>query len=173
MVEIITAVCFILIFVEHNLSLNLLIGCLLVSILICSSFTDITTGLIPNRLTYFGVIAGLSLSYFTIGLKESLLGIAFLFGIYLLAAIISQGGLGGGDIKLAAAIGAFTGLKGSFFVFIIASIIGGVWASLLLISKKASLKTAIKFGPILSIAAFIVWMYLEQLINLYMSIILN
>jgi leader peptidase (prepilin peptidase)/N-methyltransferase len=86
----------------------------------------------------------------------------------LIVALISRGGMGGGDIKLGAVIGAFVGIPGILLVFVFSSLLGGIWALALLTSRKAGRKSAIKFGPFLALAAWMVWMYQEELISLYL-----
>jgi|UniRef100_A0A7C5ELS6 leader peptidase (prepilin peptidase)/N-methyltransferase len=62
-------------------------------------------------------------------------------------------GLGGGDVKLLALIGAFLGLKTLPFILAVSSILGGITGLVLLLRKSGSPLTAFPFGPCLSLAA--------------------
>jgi len=166
-VELLTAVTFLLVYLRWGLSIELGVGWVFTALLIVAAVTDINGGIIPDKLTYPGIIMGILFSFFTIGIKSSILGMLIFSGLFLITAIISGGGMGGGDIKLAAVIGAFTGPIGILMVFIISSLLGGLWAVVLLVEGNADRKTAIKFGPFLSGAAWMVWMYGNRILECY------
>ncbi len=166
-VEIIAPVLWMLVLLKWGLSMQTLSGLLLTAILLSAAFTDINEGIIPDTLSIAGLILGLGLSFGTIGIKQSLLGASGFGLVFLFIALISRGGMGGGDIKLAALIGAFTGWQGAAMVFLISSCLGGLWATALLVQKKAGLKTPIKFAPFLAVAAWLVWMYQAELIAIW------
>lgn len=170
LVEILTAITFLLIYLPWGLSWQGLAGIVLTMLLIPAAFIDLDHGIIPDRLTYPGIIIGLLLSPFTAGFTSSLLGALFFGGILLLAALISRGGMGGGDIKLAAAIGAFTGWPGALLAFLLSSLLGGAWGLILLLSQKANRKTTIKFGPFLALGGWIAYVWGVQIINNYLGL---
>ncbi len=170
LVELLTAVAFLMIYLKGGLSIWTASGFVLTAVLIVAAFTDIDEGIIPDRLTYPAVLLGLSASVYTIGIKPSLAGTAAFGGVFLLVAIVSRGGMGGGDIKLAAAIGAFTGLQGALLAFMLSSLLGGLWAVGLVAGGNASRKTVIRFGPFLSIGGWLAYMYGNSIFILYMSI---
>lgn len=158
-----------LVFRYYGISLETLAGCILITILICAAFSDLQTGLIPNRLTYPGIIIGLALAWFTIGLKSALIGSLGFAVLFFIIAVASKGGMGGGDIKLAGVIGAFLGWQGALVVFVLASLLGGLAAGYLLVRGKAQRKTAIRFGPYLALGAFITLIWGKQIIAFYLS----
>ena len=169
-VELITAVSFLLIYLEWGAGGQTLAGWIFTGFLITAAFIDIENGIIPDRLTYSGMLAGLVLSMVTIGPKSSLIGL-LVYGSFMLAtALISRGGMGGGDVKMAAAIGSFLGFPASLLALFLSSLLGGVWAAALLISRKATRKSAIKFGPFLALGAWLVLVYGQQLIDFYLSL---
>lgn len=168
-IEILNALAFLLVYFKWGISLFNASGWLLTCILIACAAIDWDKGIIPNRITYPGIILGLSLSYLTVGLPSAFLGALLFGGIFFLAAIISRGGMGGGDVKLALLIGAFTGLQGAALAFILTSLIGGVWAVYLLLSRKAGRKTAIRFGPFLAIGGWLAFVYGTEIINFYFA----
>jgi leader peptidase (prepilin peptidase)/N-methyltransferase len=168
-VEILTAVSFFLIYLEWGITLQAAIGFIFTIILIITAFTDINEGIIPDLITYPGIVIGLFLSLFSIGFKSSALGAIVFATIFLVTAIVSRGGMGGGDIKLAGVIGAFTGFTGAVQTLIISSVAGGIWALLLIILGKADRKTSIRFGPFLAVSAWLVWLYGGDILDIYLK----
>ncbi len=168
-VELITAITFFLIMLKGGLTVWTVAGLILASILIVAAFTDITAGLIPDLLTYPGLIIGLILSYFTIGVKLALIGSIGFALLFFLIVVVTKGGMGGGDVKLAAVMGAFLGPAGSFMVFVISSLLAFMWVIPLLVKRKATRKTAIKFGPFLALAAISVYIYGAEILSLYLA----
>jgi len=166
LVEILTAVLFLLVYCNFGWTVHSLVGVIFTSVLIVVSFTDIEKGIIPDSITYPAVITGLCLSIFTIGPKDSIVAMLVFGGMFLLIAIVS----GGGDIKLAMVIGAFVGLQGIFLVFIISSLLGGLWVILLLMQGKAERNTALKFGPFLAVAGWSAWMYNPVIMAFYLGL---
>lgn len=166
-VEILTAICYIAIYDKWGFSLQTAIGWLFTALLIISAYTDIEEGIIPDLITYPGIIAGLAFAYYTVGIRSAITGTVLFAGLYLLAAILSRGGMGGGDIKLAGVIGAFLGWQGALSTLMIASLTGGLWAAALLWQSKANRKTPIKFATFLTSAAWLVWMYGKEISDFY------
>jgi len=167
LVEMLTAVGFFLIYLEFGNTMQAATGCLFTMILIVTAFTDINEGIIPDKVTYPGIVMGILLSPFTLGLKSSALGAIVFATIFLVTALVSRGGMGGGDIKLAGVIGAFTGLTGAVQTLFISSFAGGLWALLLISRGKANRKTSIKFGPFLAVSGWLVWLYGGEILDLY------
>jgi leader peptidase (prepilin peptidase)/N-methyltransferase len=81
-------------------------------------------------------------------------GILFLIA-FLYIAVRKQEGMGMGDVKLLAMIGAFLGWKGVVFVMLVSSLLGTVTGLSIILYKKGDLKYALPFGPFLSLAAII------------------
>lgn len=170
LVEILTTITFLLVYLKMDLLVETGVGWIFTAILIITAFIDIDEGIIPDIITYPGIIIGLFLSPYTIGIKSSALGAIIFSGIFLSTAILSRGGMGGGDIKLAGVIGTFIGFGGSMMTLIIASLTGGLWAAILLWQGKADRKTAIRFGPFLSVAAWLVWLYGTEILDFYLRV---
>jgi prepilin signal peptidase PulO-like enzyme (type II secretory pathway) len=89
-------------------------------------------------------------------LVNALLGGAVGFGVFLLLAIVGRGALGMGDVKLAGVIGLMTGYPDVLWALIIGALVGAGAAIVLLISRKATRKTAIAYAPYLAFGAFVV-----------------
>jgi leader peptidase (prepilin peptidase)/N-methyltransferase len=171
LVELLTAFTFLLVCLQYGYTIMTAAGCLLTALLIVVTFTDIDEGIIPDVITYPGMLAGLIFAFFTIGIKSALIGMLGFGLIFFLIAILSRGGMGGGDVKLVALIGAFVGSLNSVLVFILSSLAGGLWAIGLLLFKGAGRKTEVRFGPFLALAAYIVFLYGEDLLNLYLQLL--
>ncbi|NLV16654.1 MAG: prepilin peptidase, partial [Syntrophomonadaceae bacterium] len=158
-VELLTAFAFLLVYYQYGYTVWTAAGCVLAALLIVVAFTDIDEGIIPDVITYPGMLIGLAFSFFTIGIKSALIAMLGFGLIFFLIAILSRGGMGGGDVKLVAVIGAFVGPINSVLVFIISSLAGGLWALGLLLFKGAGRKTEVRFGPFLALAGFIAFLY--------------
>lgn len=169
LVEALMALLFLLVFLQWRLSLTTLTGMALSFALLCAALIDVDCGLIPNRLTMPALGAALILATLSGSLLSALLGGLVLGGLFLALALLSNGGLGGGDIKLAAVIGAFCGWPGALTALVLVSLIGGVYALYLLIFKGAGRKTAVRFGPILALGAFLAFNYGAQWVGWYFS----
>ena len=78
-------------------------------------------------------------------------------------------GMGGGDVKLAAMMGAFLGVGGVFGAIFLASLAGSVFGILLIALGKGSRRTAIPFGTFLAPAAIALCLYGDSLFRLYRS----
>jgi len=90
-----------------------------------------------------------------------------------LIEIIEKEGMGGGDIKLLAMIGAATGWKGVLFTIFSGSLLGTIAGVIIMAATKiANIKLRIPFGPYLSAGAVIYIFFGEQLINWYFSLVL-
>ena len=91
-------------------------------------------------------------------LLSALIGAAALFGLYLALALISPGGMGLGDVKLAGVLGLYLGwlgwaplIVGAFGAFLL----GGLFGIGLLVSRKAGRRSSIPFGPWMLLAAWL------------------
>ncbi|WP_232370937.1 prepilin peptidase [Desulfogranum marinum] len=129
------------------------IACLLVII-----FIDIHHQIIPDVISLPGIVAGGVGSFFCTYLtwQESIIGILAGGGVlYLIAfcyyAITRRDGMGGGDIKLLAMIGAFLGWPSLLYVVFFSSLTGSIVGIATMISKKESTRLKIPFGPFLSL----------------------
>jgi prepilin peptidase CpaA len=107
---------------------------LLVMILITASVIDIRSHRIPNWLTYPAVLFGIGFHTLLRGFDGLFLsGTGMLLGFGFLIVFYLVGGMGAGDVKLMAVVGAFLGPKGVFAAFIFTALVGGIYAIVLLI----------------------------------------
>lgn len=148
-----------------------LLSCYLVAL----SGIDLRTRLLPDQLTlplmWLGLIASLDNLYMPA--KPALLGaIAGYLSLWLVwwlfKQITGKEGMGRGDFKLLAALGAWVGLNGVLPTILLSSVVGAVIGSIWLGMKGRDRATPIPFGPYLAIAGWIVFFWGEQLIDSYL-----
>ncbi|KAF1708832.1 prepilin peptidase [Pseudoxanthomonas kalamensis DSM 18571] len=145
--------------------------------LIALSGIDLRTQLLPDQLTlplmWLGLIASTDNLYMPAkpALLGAIAGYVSLWSVWwLFKQLTGKEGMGHGDFKLLAAIGAWTGLKGILPTILLSSLVGAVIGSIWLAIKGRDRATPIPFGPYLAIAGWIVFMWGEQLIDAYMRI---
>ena len=115
--------------------------CLIVMIL-CVLIFDLKVQRIPNYITFSGIIIGLTLYTVTSGISGLFDGIlGMLAGIALLLIPFSMRGIGGGDVKLLGAIGAFKGVQFVFNTFLASAVFGGIIAVVIIIYKGKIIET--------------------------------
>lgn len=169
LVEILCALLFMGVYLRWGLTMTTMSGWVFTVILLGAAFIDIDHGIIPDRLTYPGIIIGLVLSFWTLGFLPALWGLLAFGGLMFAAALISNGGMGGGDVKLAAVIGAFTGITGSAITLLLSSFSGAIFGLIIMAVYKTGRKTPIKFGPFLAISAYIAFLFADAIALCYLG----
>lgn len=160
LVELIMAVLFALSYHYAGLSWTLLEYLIFIFGLVVCTFIDIDHMILPDEFTLSGIVIGLVGAAlnpqrdFLDALFGVLMGGGFLWGMaYVYYLLTKQEGMGGGDIKLLAWIGALLGWKAIPFVIMSSAIIGSVVGLIVARKQKAGLKTVIPFGPYLALGA--------------------
>jgi len=176
-IETISGLLAIAIVIKYGLTLHSLLLLLLVFSLIIVTFVDLDFQIIPDILSIPGIIAGIGASFFipTISWIDSILGILAGGGFLFIIAVTykwltNRDGMGGGDIKLLAMVGAWLGWKAVPFILLISSFIGALIGSISLLLAKKSLRYKIPFGPFISIAAVIYLFFGPEIINWYINL---
>ncbi len=172
----ITGLLFLLVFHRFGLQWASLVYCLFVSILITVSFIDLDHQIIPDVISLPGIVIGFLLSFLLPWLPwlESLLGIlvggSVLYAVAMAYKLLSNvDGMGGGDIKLLAMIGAFLGWKAFFPVIFISSAVGCLVGIPLMLAKGSNSRLAIPFGPFLAMGALVYLLYGGILMRWYVD----
>ncbi len=152
-IELLSAFIFLFTYYRFGLTVKTLAFLIFFLLLIALSLIDLETKRIPDVITLPGIAVGFVLSFWTILLLKSVIGIAVGIGVlYLLAVlgklILKQDAMGGGDIKLLGMIGAFLGPIGVLLTLFFGALVGA------LISVPLR-KRKVPFGPFLSAGAFI------------------
>ena len=137
------------------LASRLMFGCALIVLFAI----DLEHHLLPNAITLPGIVVGVIFSFFTEpGWVSSLLGIlvggGVLFGVAeLYYRVRKEEGLGMGDVKMLAMVGAFLGWKLALVTLMMASLSGSLMGLLLIVTKRGGLKYALPFGTFLALGA--------------------
>jgi leader peptidase (prepilin peptidase)/N-methyltransferase len=148
---------------------------LLGTALIVLFMIDLEHQILPNLITLPGIAVGLALSLVAPpGPVESLLGIlvggGVLYGIamgyYLLR---KEEGMGMGDVKMLAMIGAFLGWRAVLVTLVLSSLAGAVIGIALLLTQRGGLRYALPFGTFLSLGALVAMLVGQRLVDWYMG----
>ncbi|MER2126910.1 prepilin peptidase [Solibacillus sp.] len=172
-IELATGVLFAYATWQIGLTWELFVALLLISLLMIITVSDISYMLIPDKVLLF------FLPLFTVGRIlspltpwwDSALGAVVGFFVLLLIAVLSKGGMGGGDIKLFLLIGLVLGTLHTLLTLFLAAVLGILFGGALLIIRKQGRKTPIPFGPAIVVAALLVYFYGEQVIARYMKLL--
>lgn len=176
LVEFGTGLAALLLFLNFGLSLLFPVYFVFVCALIVISFIDLEHRIIPDVISIPGILVGLGVSFLRpdLTLMNALIG-ALLGGGLLLAVVIGyylltkREGMGLGDVKLLAMIGAFLGWKGVLFTLFSSSLVGALSGMVVMVVKKGDMKLAIPFGPFLSLGAVLCIFVGERLIGWYLN----
>jgi len=174
--EIATGLIALLCFLRFGISPTALAAFIVVCALVVVTIIDIDYMIIPNVITYpgtaIGIVLALMSSYsllpgilplehpFVSSLTEALFGIAFGAGLlycvwWFYYVVRKREGLGLGDVKLLAMIGALFGPQCSLFTIFIGSVLGSIVGVAMMIAKRHSLSSYLSFGPYLVVAAVV------------------
>jgi len=178
LVEGLNGILFVLVFLHFGFQPATLVYWVFAAALIVITFIDLDHQIIPDVISLPGIIVGFGCSFAIPWLSwaDSLFGI-FLGGgsLYLVAAgyelLAKKEGMGGGDIKLLAMIGAFMGWKAVLPIIFFSSLLGCLVGIPLMIFQKADGKLAIPFGPFLATAAIVFLLFGNQIIHAYLVFI--
>jgi leader peptidase (prepilin peptidase)/N-methyltransferase len=175
LVEGVTVLSSLLLIMKFGLSLSFLFYFAFVAALTVVTVIDLYHQIIPDVISLPGIGVGLlaSLLIPQITFWNSLIGILLGGGSLFLVATLYQWffkreGMGGGDVKLLAMIGAFLGWKAVILTILLSSLIGSITGIVIMVLKGKNFKYAIPFGPFLSLGAVISLFYGERLIRWYL-----
>lgn len=160
LVEALTAALSFLLFLKFGFTLQYLCAFVFTVALIAVTFIDLEHQIIPDVISLPGIplFLILAVGFMDLSLLDSVLGLfiggGFLFIIALgYEFLTKREGMGGGDIKLLAMMGAFLGWQSLFFIVFLSSILGSLVGITLILTKGRDMKYAVPFGPFLSVAA--------------------
>lgn len=165
-----------------DFSLYLVSFLLFISPLLVIVFVDLAHLIIPDALSLPGIVVGLLSQLFFPsppfhwdrfgdGLLGALLGSGILFLIaWGWQKLRHEEGMGGGDVKLAAMLGAFLGVKGIAFVLLFGSISGALVGFLVMVLLKKSSKAPIPFGPFLAGSGIAYFFFGHRIVTWYLGL---
>jgi leader peptidase (prepilin peptidase) / N-methyltransferase len=151
-------------------TVDLLLAWLFLAALVAIAGIDLEHQIVPDRITLPGIVVGFLTSFLgtRVPWLDSLLGILAVAGILVAVVILSGGGMGGGDVKLGAMMGAFLGYKLALLALFLAVILGGFVALSLLFTGIRGRKDPIPFGPFLATAAAVAMLWGETILTWYL-----
>lgn len=124
----------------------------LIQILTLITLVDLKTKLIPNRLNLAVGMVGLASMIYYGNYMDSLAAFLLSGLLFFGLALISKGGIGGGDIKLIAPLGLVFGMLNTLFIICYSFIFGAVVGVAMLISKRGNMKSELAMGPYIALA---------------------
>ncbi|KLJ02333.1 A24 family peptidase [Luteimonas sp. FCS-9] len=149
----------------------------LTGFLVALSGIDARTQLLPDSLTlplmWLGLIASLDNLYMPAkpALLGAVVGYASLWSVWwLFKQATGKEGMGHGDFKLLAALGAWCGLSGLLPIILLSAVAGAIVGSILLAVQGRDRATPIPFGPYLAVAGWVTFMWGEDLTALYLRV---
>lgn len=172
-VEVVTALVFVITYLTYGLTLLSLVRVVFACALIVLFVTDLQHKILPNVITLPGIVVGFVCSVFLPpGWMSSLIGLAVGGGFLLAIAeayyrIRGQEGLGMGDVKLLAMIGAFLGWKLVLLTLVFASFTGSLAGGVLIASGRGNMKYALPFGTFLAVGALFAATWGEPIADWY------
>jgi leader peptidase (prepilin peptidase)/N-methyltransferase len=182
-VELLTACLAVALYYQFGFSLAFLVGFIFVAALIVISFIDLDVRIVPDVISLPGIVAGLLFSVVArYGINDpfeiipsplsALIGVLVGGGFLLALAWAYQAftgveGMGGGDIKLLAMIGAFLGWTSIPFTLFFASLTGSVIGLGFMIGKGAGRRFALPFAPFLCLGALLYLFFGSELMEFY------
>lgn len=172
LVELLTAVLLLTVYLLHGNSWASVHWGVFTALLIVISFIDLDTQLIPSELVYIGMAwaGAYNLLVQPMPLFEWLLGGLLGFGLFYAIYYFSNGGMGGGDVRLAGMLGLFLGWR-LLLLALLWSFVGGALVSLLLLaSGRVTRKDAIPFGPFMAVGGWAAAIWGERFLTWYLSL---
>jgi leader peptidase (prepilin peptidase)/N-methyltransferase len=151
-----------------------------VSSLIVITFIDLDFQIIPDSITLTAIPLGLVAGSLILpdpfsrmellGYKASFIGALSGFGLFYAVAVLSRGGMGGGDIKMMAMVGALLGWKGVLLTTLLGSFSGSVIGIFFMVFKGKGRKAKIPFGPFIALGSIITLFWGQEIFYWYLYV---
>lgn len=177
LVELLNGLLTLALFLKFGPSLTFLVLFVFCSALVAITFIDLDHQIIPDVISLPGIAVGFACSFFLpwLGWKSSLIGIVAGGGSLLLVAWLyelfaKKEGMGGGDVKLLAMMGAFLGWRAVPFIIFASSLIGSIIGVTLMVVQRKDAKLAIPFGPFLALGAVLYIFFGKTIILWYLNL---
>jgi leader peptidase (prepilin peptidase)/N-methyltransferase len=172
LVEAVTAALCVGAVLAHHSAVGVATSLVLILLVIPSALIDLEHRIIPNKLTAAGAVLALlvGVAIDPAGEPERLIAAAGAGGFLLLAALAYPGGMGMGDVKLAAVLGLLLGRAVAPAILI--ALLSGVLVGVFVIARKGAgegRKTAVPFGPFLALGALVSIFAGQAIVDLYSS----
>ncbi len=185
MVELITGIVSVTLFINYGLSADLGFFLFLMYLLIVVFFIDLEHQIIPNELVMIGMLGGTILFFYTLfrpfqifadhswwnPLLGMVSGSGFLLAVAFIGSLLykNEEVMGMGDVKLFAPIGLFLGWRMTLLALFLSVVLGGMTSLVLIVLGKATRKSAIPFGPFIVVGVFITVMWGWDIAHWYLD----
>jgi leader peptidase (prepilin peptidase)/N-methyltransferase len=175
-IELITMLVFVGHYFVFGADIVLVPRLLFASALVALFAIDLEHHLLPNAITLPGIVVGLAFSLLLPpGIQSALIGVLVGGGVLWLIGeayfrIAGQEGMGGGDVKMLAMIGAFLGWKLVLVTLVFSSIAGSLIGGLVLATRRGGLKYALPYGTFLAIGGLVASLFGEQIVAWYVGL---
>ena len=142
---------------------------LLVTALLIVSFIDLAHLIIPDTVTLPGIGIGLAIGFLpsSIGFANAMAGACLGGGIFLLITLLYPAGMGGGDVKLIAMIGAFVGWQAVLVTIMLSAFCGALSGLTLILLGLRGRRDPVPFGPFLAVGGIAAMLWGEALLAWY------
>jgi leader peptidase (prepilin peptidase)/N-methyltransferase len=169
-IEALTAALWLLAYLTLGPSPDLPVALVFLTSLVAVTAIDLGHQIIPDVITLPGIVVGFLANLATrrVDWVDSIVGIAIGGGVFLVIILASGGGMGGGDMKLGAMLGAFLGWQVTLVALFIAVLLGGTLAVALLLSGRMGRKDPIPFGPFLALGGAAGMLWGEAIVEWYL-----
>jgi len=178
-VELLNAVFYLLVLYRFGFAWHTALYGILCSALIVITFVDLDFQIIPDVITLPGIVVGIVagsllmpdpfMRHALLGFTSSALGLLAGGGLFYAIAVVSKGGMGGGDIKLMAMVGALMGWKAVLLTIFLGSLTGAFFGIILMATQGKGRKTKIPFGPFLALGTLITLFFGQEIFSWYFS----
>ncbi|TDA67735.1 MAG: prepilin peptidase [Clostridia bacterium] len=172
LVEALTGAAFLFLFYLYGTSSRLVAALVLTCVLEVAAFVDLEHMRIPNGLLLTGAVAGLLVNLLpgSLGWREMALGAVAGAGPLLAVVLASRGGMGGGDVKLAAVAGLYLGWRLALTGLFLGVVAGGVMAVVMLALRRVGRRDPIPFGPFLAVGFWVAMVWGKELLACYLRL---
>lgn len=175
-VELITGISSLVVAMVFGVTVQTLAALFFTWILIALTLIDLKKQLLPDNMTLPLLWAGISLSFFdvftdlTSSVIGAIAGYLILWSVYQLFKLLTKKeGMGFGDFKLLAALGAWAGFSYLPQIILVSSVVGSITGISMLLTGKTKQQQPVPFGPYLAIAGWIALLWGETINTTYLS----
>lgn len=178
-VELLTGGISVFLFIKYGFTYQYFLYMAFMAALIIITFVDMRHQIIPDALSLPGILVGWVATWVpgaAVSWADSLIGIIAGGGALFLVAVVyeritGREGMGGGDIKLLAMIGAWMGWRQLHLIVLVASLAGTIIGITFLLLSGKGLRFRIPFGPFLSLGAVICFFFGHEIMRWYLNLL--
>ena len=173
LVELVTGLLFAVAWVRFGYSWNLVLAWVLVSCLTVITVVDLKHMVIPDEVLIFALVTGGILLYLDswTRLKWGLVSGLGAASSLALVLVVSRGGMGWGDVKLAGVLGLFLAVGGTLAGLFVAFVAGALAGLSLVVAGRKGAKDVIPFGPFLSLGGLVAFFWGQEIVDWYLKLL--